>query len=100
MSEPTFRPIPMMCGECQHPLQSTYPGEFVICAEHGSFVDQTFFYDRYGGAVLMDEEAIRECWDVAKKKLTHKKSLMNNPRVIIWMETIEDLWEEAEEEDV
>ena len=39
------------CGECGGKMQSTYPGEFSACECGKSFVDQTRYYTRFGGAV-------------------------------------------------
>jgi hypothetical protein len=46
-----FNPEKAQCGICESVIVSSYPGEFVRCECGASFVDQTYHYGRYGGAV-------------------------------------------------
>jgi hypothetical protein len=46
-----FNPEKSQCGICESVIVSSYPGQFVRCKCGASFVDQTYHYSRYGGAV-------------------------------------------------
>ena len=95
-----FSPIPMMCGDCGHPLQSIYPGQFASCPEHNNFVDQTSWYERHGGSVLVDRELMQEIWEeTCEFELDLSEPDEERVKAVIeWAKEMNDLWGDADEE--
>ena len=94
-----FLPIPMMCGDCEFPLQSTRRGEFVACPDHGNFVDQTPHYSRYGGFVVVDRESLWEAWVTTLEQIS-MMDIPYTPEIYNWiMCTNENLLDEEDEDE-
>ena len=99
-----FAPILMKCGECEEPLQSAYPGQFVSCPGHGNFVDQTQYYSRYGGDVEVDRDAMQEAWLKAlETEVSEVAMIFINEALwatVAWQEEMEEQWgTEADDDD-
>lgn len=94
-----FTPALLMCGmpDCEYPLQSSYPGQFVACPIHGSYVDQTSHYTRVGGAVVVDRVAMKEAYWTMRCQDWWVGSSEDFFAARVWIEEMEELWGDADE---
>lgn len=94
MKDYRFKPMLMMCGaeDCGEPLQSRYPGHFVACSEHSSYVDQTVSYDRYGGVVEVDVDAMQEAWRQVGTLEWWAVDESERAKALVWVEEMDALW--------
>ena len=70
-----------------------------MCPEHGYYVDQTSYYERRGGNVVVDRELMQEIWEETCEfeldlfKLDDKKI----EATIEWAKEMNDIWGDADE---
>jgi hypothetical protein len=64
MSDPEdkkpWNPAKFKCPKCETVIWSRYPGQFCGCKCGDCFVDQTRYYSRHGGDVVLVEQGTRE----------------------------------------